>query len=248
MRTPLIVLCLSLLSFSSQAKVDSSFSLDTCVRAYKSPGINMKKAMEHHCTHAANKQGFSVASAISGMIYSSGRKGVEIDYEKSADYFKQAIEQGHDSSKVQLARLHMTGDGVEKDYVKSYELLDQAMKKKIPSAAYYHGALVAIKLGDGELTDIKKAMTDICMWNTIAIDMGYKNGQEAFRGFVAKIHAYDSKSAESTLMECKRKAEQYHSIHGTKGIEKQYREPAKFYKGPIPMHSPEFWFDLISGG
>jgi len=100
------------------------------------------KAIEY-LTSAA-KHNYLPAQALLGLIYGSHTKG-NYDNKKALYWSTKAAEQGHITAQVDLAARYTFGEGVEKDFIKSYAwaktasvkrptVLSQAEKEMLPMA------------------------------------------------------------------------------------------------------------------
>ncbi len=89
-----------------------------------------------------------------GVLYSNGR-GVERDYEKSADAFEKAYRLGDAKSAARLGRLYEQGRGRPKNLNKALSLYQEASRKGVPEAYLYIGTLYSQNNGIGK--DLQKS-------------------------------------------------------------------------------------------
>jgi uncharacterized protein len=61
-----------------------------------------------------------------GLLYSEGGKGLKKDFEKAAEWFRKAAEQGDVEAQCNLGVMFAEGIGVARDYEKSMEWLVKA--------------------------------------------------------------------------------------------------------------------------
>ena len=89
-----------------------------------------------------------------GVMYLNGR-GVEKDYEKSADAFEKAYRLGDAKSCSRLGRVYEQGRGRPKDLKKALALYQEAARKGSPEAYLYLGTLYSQNNGIGR--DLQKS-------------------------------------------------------------------------------------------
>lgn len=76
----------------------------------------------------ADEYGDKWAAEGLGYIWYYGRTGVK-DYDKAFKYYTKAMENGQLRSMIKVADMYKNGYGVEKDYSKYCEMIEQAYKK-----------------------------------------------------------------------------------------------------------------------
>ena len=76
------------------------------------------------------------------QIYFRG-SGVEVDYEKSANFYQKAAELGHYPSQARLGQMYINGHGVEKSRVKAYLWLSLSSQHGIGTALEALNGIVA---------------------------------------------------------------------------------------------------------
>eukprot|EP00049_Salpingoeca_infusionum_P023242 m.11075 g.11075 ORF g.11075 m.11075 type:complete len:362 (-) comp5665_c0_seq1:1025-2110(-) len=96
------------------------------------------------------------ANAILGSFYRDGLCGLPQDYELAVQYLEQAIELGDPMAKADLAPLYNSGNGVELDHVKAYELNKEAAEESRSPLAY-HNLACHFFLGKGVQQDFEIA-------------------------------------------------------------------------------------------
>lgn len=89
-----------------------------------------------------------------GVMYLNGR-GVEKDYEKSADAFEQGYRLGDPKCGNRLGRLYEQGRGRPKDLRKAHDLYLEASRKGLPEAFLYLGNMYSQNNGIGK--DLQKS-------------------------------------------------------------------------------------------
>jgi TPR repeat protein len=68
----------------------------------------------------AAAQGLAEAQYLLGLLYVEGKKGVPQDYAKARQFFEQAAAQGDADAQNELGVMYSSGEGMPKDYVRSY--------------------------------------------------------------------------------------------------------------------------------
>ena len=71
-----------------------------------------------------------------GLRYLNGTEGVDQDFARAARHFETAALAGHGRAQVFLGRMYFRGEGVERDFAKSFFWLTLA-KPQEPEAAEY---------------------------------------------------------------------------------------------------------------
>jgi len=61
-----------------------------------------------------------------GINYYEGINGVEQDYAKAVEYFREAAEQEHAKAQYYLGLCYLNGDGVEQDFQESIDWYEKA--------------------------------------------------------------------------------------------------------------------------
>lgn len=106
-----------------------------------------------------------------GLMYQSGR-GVDLDFEMAAQWFRKSAEQGSERAQTQLGGMYAGGDGVEQDWEKAIEWWRKAAAQGSPRAQYKLGG--AFERGDGGIgRDLGKAAE----WYAMAAAQGYSRAR-----------------------------------------------------------------------
>lgn len=72
------------------------------------------------------------------MLYELG-KGIPVNDERAAHYYRLAAEQGHSGAQMRIANYYATGDGVEQDAYEAFRWFCEAAKNGEPRAQYHVG-------------------------------------------------------------------------------------------------------------
>ena len=82
----------------------------------------------------ASAQGLAESLYLQGVLYFNGGYGLWPDLEKSAEFFRAAVELGHDASKLALGNAFVMGFGVEKDPQRGLALITEAAENGFAEA------------------------------------------------------------------------------------------------------------------
>lgn len=103
------------------------------------------------------EDGVSKAMAEIGVIYEAGTAGVSKDIDKAIGWYSKAAEEGDLEGVLAIARLHLTGIGVEVDYDLARKTYKDILSKTIEPRAlfglgwiYFHGLGVPVNLDKAE--------------------------------------------------------------------------------------------------
>jgi hypothetical protein len=82
-----------------------------------------------------------------GLLYMLGHGGIQQDYPRAAQWFRQAADGGHPRAMYMLANLYATGNGVERDYEQARRLMLTA-EPGLVDATRRSARASAVRLGE----------------------------------------------------------------------------------------------------
>ena len=146
---------------ADMSNAEAQFKLAVLYHGNTGDPLDAEKALKLYRQSA--QQGYDEAQYVLGLYYKDDLTdipNVNIDFAKSAEWFKKAAVQNHTGALFHLALLYRNGDGVPKDNIKSIKLCHKAAQQGHDYAQfilglYYSGGLK----GMGEAAkDIAKAI------------------------------------------------------------------------------------------
>ena len=133
-----------------------------------------------------------------GYAYKRGR-GVEIDYEQAAKWFRKAAKKGNVDAQVNLGFFYTLGKGVERDYEQAVKWHRKAAEQGVAHSQsalgrfYFHG--------DG----VSKNYTYAYMWFSISADNDYSRATEERSEVAEQMTPEQLAEAQKLARECVRK-------------------------------------------
>lgn len=100
--------------------------------------FNLEKDEDQHFTDSLEELEYMRMSADRGKVsyilqmayvYLYGLRGQERDYQKAREYFQRAAKLGDSSAKTYLGEMYLRGLGVEVNYTKARQLINEAALK-----------------------------------------------------------------------------------------------------------------------
>lgn len=153
--------------------------------------------------------GDPAALEILGTIHLAGEFGLEASSSRATRYFVRAAELGDETAMLQMAALHIHGDGVAKSVWRASEYYRAAVAAGSPHGLYFLGQCYAN--GDGVDRDVAEAAR---LWR-VAASVGYTRAEVALAGLhwagfpghppsVAAAAGYYARAADKGDLEAKK--------------------------------------------
>ncbi len=124
-------------------------TLEAGVLAYQAGQLDEAVRIFEELAHAGN------AAAQFELAWLHGDSGVQLDYDKSAYWLRQAAEQNYPLAQYHLGLYHYYGQGVEQSPLEAAKWLERAARQAVPEAQYRLG--VMLLEGDGIEADVNQA-------------------------------------------------------------------------------------------
>lgn len=115
-------------------------------------------------------QGYSQAQLLAGLVYYDG-KGVAVDHEEAARYFKLAAEAGNPKAQFNVGLMYQVGDGLPQDYAKALHWYRLSAQNGYPESQVNLGKMFQQGLG------VDKDEGIAAWWVSLAAEQGDVNAQ-----------------------------------------------------------------------